>query len=157
VQRQQARAVTVNLPRNVGQRELAVISHRLGWRDRQLQVEEADNADSAGNYVALEMESETITEVVTAIGERGVRAEAVANRAADEAQRYLSIGAPVGEHLADQLLVPMALAGGGSYVTGPLTPHTLTNIDIVRRFLDVQIESGQVADQRWKVSISATV
>jgi RNA 3'-terminal phosphate cyclase len=52
-----------------------------------------------------------------------------------KAQKYLEAGAPVGEHLADQLLIPMALVRGGSYTTTTPTFHTTTNIEIVKKFL----------------------
>ncbi len=55
-----------------------------------------------------------MTEVVTGFGIKGVSAEKVASDACDEAERYLRSDVPVGTHLADQLLVPMALAGGGT-------------------------------------------
>jgi RNA 3'-terminal phosphate cyclase (ATP) len=47
--------------------------------------------------------------------------------------------AAVEPHLADQLLLPMALAGEGSFTTLALATHATTNIDIIRRFLDVPI------------------
>ena len=37
--------------------------------------------------------------------------------------------------LSDQLLLPMALAGGGSFTTLSLTTHAKTNIDVIRKFL----------------------
>ena len=52
----------------------------------------------------------------------------------------------VGKHLADQLLLPMALAGGGAFRTAAMTPHTRTNIEVIRVFLDVDVrlaEDGQ--------------
>ena len=57
----------------------------------------------------------------------------------DEARAYLASRAPVGPFLADQLLVPLALAGGGTFVTSPLSRHSETNIDVIRRFLDVAV------------------
>jgi RNA 3'-terminal phosphate cyclase (ATP) len=153
VGRSWARALVANLPRNVGLRELAVVSHRLGWSGDQLQVEESQQSLSPGNALVLEIESEALTEVVTSIGERGLRAETVADRAATEAERYLSVGAPVGAHLADQLLLPMALAGGGSYVTGEVTEHTATNAHVIRQFLDLPVTMEQGAGGRWRVAV----
>ena len=46
---------------------------------------------------------------------------------------------PMGKHLADQLLIPLAMAGGGSFRTLPLTRHTTTNMEMVKRFLNVEI------------------
>jgi RNA 3'-terminal phosphate cyclase (ATP) len=41
-------------------------------------------------------------------------------------------------HLADQLIVPLALAGDGGFRTLPLTRHAETNLDVVQRFLPVR-------------------
>ena len=87
----------------------------------------------------IEIESETVTEVVTGFGEKGVSAEKVASDACDEAQAYIAAGVPVGIHLADQLLIPMALAGGGTFRTLKPSRHTSTNAEVIRRFLDVPI------------------
>ncbi|HZB46938.1 MAG TPA: RNA 3'-terminal phosphate cyclase [Pyrinomonadaceae bacterium] len=150
---ERARALVVNIPEHVGERELEVVSQQMGWTQDQLELETSRNAVSGGNVLTIEIESEYLTEVFTGIGERGVRAEVIASRAVREAQRYLDIGAPVGEHLADQLLIPMALAGGGAYTTGPLSPHTTTNIEVVRKFLPVEIRQTQLTEDVWKVEV----
>jgi RNA 3'-terminal phosphate cyclase (ATP) len=78
---QRARALCVNLPAHVGERELAVASEQLGWTPDQLQLETPTNAISPGNVFTVEIESENLTEVFTGVGERGVRAEQIASRA----------------------------------------------------------------------------
>jgi RNA 3'-terminal phosphate cyclase (ATP) len=150
-----ARALVVNLPASIGERELAVIREQLNWTDDELRVEISQNAYSPGNVLTIEIESEQLTEVFTGMGERGVRAETVAARAVAEVQRYLSTDAPVGEHLADQLLIPLALAGGGSYLTGPLSLHTTTNIEIVKKFLPVEITVDEMAADVFAVKVEA--
>jgi RNA 3'-terminal phosphate cyclase (ATP) len=139
VRAQRARALVVNLPGNIAGRELAVVREELGWPEEACRIQSVTDAPGAGNVLFLELEREGITEVVTSVGERGKPAARVAGEAIDEARRYLAADAPVGEHLADQLVIPMALAGGGAYRTGPLTLHSRTNIDVVRRFLPVEI------------------
>lgn len=134
-----ARAVVVNLPRHIAERELAVVHKRLGWEESSLQAEVLPPGPGPGNVLTLEVESEQVTEVFCGFGEHNVRAEAVAAAAVDEVRRYLVAGVPVGTHLADQLLLPMALAGGGSLLTLALSRHTTTNIEIIRRFLDLPI------------------
>ena len=93
---ERARALCVNLPAHVGERELAVASEQLGWMPDQLDLETSTNAISPGNVFTVEIESESLTEVFTGIGERGVRAEQIASRAIREARRYIDAGAPVG-------------------------------------------------------------
>jgi RNA 3'-terminal phosphate cyclase (ATP) len=150
---ERARALCVNLPAHVGERELAVASEQLGWTPDQLQLETSTNAISPGNVFTVEIASETLTEVFTGIGERGVPAERIASRAIHEAKRYLDAGAPVGCHLADQLLIPMALARGGSYVTQTPTPHTTTNIEVIKKFLPVEITTTQLTEDVWKIEV----
>ena len=65
----------------------------------------------------------------------------------------LAAGAAVGSHLADQLLLPLALAGGGSFTTVAPSRHTTTNIEIIRRFLDVSIATTKVGDGLWRIEI----
>ena len=148
-----ARALCVNLPAHVGERELAVASEQLGWTAEQLDLETSANAISPGNVFTVEIEGENLTEVFTGIGERGVRAEQIASRAIHEAKCYLDAGAPVGPHLADQLLIPMALARGGSYTTTTPTPHTTTNIEVIKKFLPVEVTTTQLTEEVWKVEV----
>jgi len=61
----------------------------------------------------------------------------------------------VGECLADQLLVPPALAGGGSFVTQSPTPHTRTNIDVIARFLQARIAMNEMGRDAWRVDVEA--
>jgi RNA 3'-terminal phosphate cyclase (ATP) len=58
----------------------------------------------------------------------------------------------VGIHLADQLLVPMALAGGGSFRTLSPTAHTLTNAAVIHRFLDVSIAIDAESDDVSRIT-----
>jgi RNA 3'-terminal phosphate cyclase (ATP) len=150
---ERARALVVNLPPHIGERELAVASEQLGWMPDQLDLEESSNAISAGNVFTIDIQSEHLTEVFTGVGERGVRAEQIATRVVHETKKYLEAGAPVGEHLADQLLIPMALAHGGSYTTTTPTLHTTTNVEIVKKFLPVEINTTQLTEDLWKVEV----
>jgi RNA 3'-terminal phosphate cyclase (ATP) len=154
IRSQQARALVVKLPKNIAEREIKVVRDKLGWSKDQCRVEESSNAVSPGNVLTLRIVSAQLTEVVTGIGRRGVPAEAVASTAAEEAKRYLESRAPVGEHLADQLLLPMAIAGGGSFVTGPLSLHATTSMDVIRKFLRVEFSVRPLNEGQFEVSVS---
>jgi len=134
-----ARAVVSNLPERIARRELSVVAAKLSWNSDSLEVIRVDAA-GPGNVLLLEVECDDVTEVFAGFGEAQVRAEAVAARACDSVRRYLVAGAPVGRYLADQLLLPMALGGGGSFRTTGLTPHSETNIDLLRELLGVAID-----------------
>jgi RNA 3'-terminal phosphate cyclase (ATP) len=154
--RREARALVAGLPPTIAERELAVIKNRLEWSDEELVARDLGHGYGPGNVVLLEIASENITEVFTGFGERGVPAEAVAAAAAEEASQYEAAGVPVGPHLADQLILPLALAGGGSFVTMPLTLHAITNIEVVRMFLPVRIRVTELAPSAVRIDIQST-
>ena len=62
------------------------------------------------------------------------------------------IPAAVGEYLADQLVLPMALAGAGEFTVAHPSCHLLTNIAVVERFLPVRFSLVE-ADGVTRVSI----
>jgi RNA 3'-terminal phosphate cyclase (ATP) len=150
--RRLCRATVANLPDHISQRELATVARLLDWPEECLEARRYEERKlGPGNVVSIEIECEHVTEVFTGFGRRGVPAEAVAGEVAEEAKRYLEADVPVSEHLADQLLLPLALAGGGAYLTSRPTDHTKTNIEILRKFLDVPIELECQSDGRWRV------
>jgi len=106
--------------------------------------------------VTIEIECEHVTEVFTGFGERGLRSEAVAEKAVQQARRYIASEAAVADYLADQLLIPIAMAGIGSFTTLPLSRHATTNIEVIGKFLDVAIEASQLADRVWRVEVSGS-
>ena len=101
------------------------------------------------------VESEQITEVFIAYGERGVRAETVALALVKQVKRYLQAGVPIGECLADQLLLPFALAGGGLFTTLRPSLHTTTNINVLQYFLQVDVNQERINNDVWRIIIKA--
>jgi RNA 3'-terminal phosphate cyclase (ATP) len=96
-----------------------------------------------------------VTELFTAFGERGVSAEQVGANVANEAAEYLAAGVPVGCHLADQLLLPMALGGGGAFRTLKPSAHTLTHAALLRSFLGAEIQVAQADGAAWRIEVPA--
>jgi RNA 3'-terminal phosphate cyclase (ATP) len=153
IRRKGARAVVANLPPTVAERELQVVHEGLGVSRRDLTAVTLDGVRGRGNVLSLEIESAFHCEVFTGFGQAGVSSEVVASEAVREARAYLAAGQPVGEYLADQLLVPLAMSGGGAFRTGPPSRHTLTNVDVVRRFLPVPLACREFADRAWEIRI----
>jgi RNA 3'-terminal phosphate cyclase (ATP) len=148
-----ARAMVARLPRQIGERELKVVRDRLGWSEEWCHVIEADWSPGPGNFLCVEIVSEHCAEVFSGFGERGVSAEKVAKDTVKLVEEYLSANVPVGPYLADQLLLPMALAGGGSFRTLAPTLHLTTNAEVIRRFLPVEVEMLKRAPNDWEVRL----
>lgn len=150
---QRATATVAALPRHIAERELNIIRQRLELSKECLHIKEESADKGPGNIVTIEIKSRYITELFTGFGERGIKAEIVADRAAKTALHYLDAGVPVGRYLADQLLLPFALSGGGSYRTVQPTLHTRTNSDVVQLFLDIEITMEHVDNKAWRIAL----
>jgi RNA 3'-terminal phosphate cyclase (ATP) len=150
-----ARALVASLPETIARRELSIIRERLGLERLACRPITVDGSRGPGNVVTISLESEHVTEVVTGFGVKGIAAEKVASDVCDEAARYLSLDVPVGIHLADQLLLPMALGRGGAFRTLKPTPHTETNADVIRRFLPASIEIVHEAAGACRITVGA--
>lgn len=148
-----ARALISNLSTSVADRELQVVARRLGLAEGAMKMHEVKPALGPGNALMIRIESEHVTECFTTFGERGVSAEQVAEQACEQAQRYIKAGVAVGCYAADQLLLPMALAGSGSFTTTAPTDHSRTNASLIEKFLSVQIDFLEVRPDAWKVVI----
>lgn len=151
---QTATAIVARLPRSIAEREIAVVREKLTWGEDCLVVMEEPDSSGPGNVLVLAVASEFVTEIFTGFGELGVSAETVAGRTVKEVREYLASGVPVGRHLADQLLLPLALAGGGAFRTLAPTAHTITNIEVLRLFLALDIKVEQQDEQGWAISIA---
>ncbi len=145
-----ARAVVARLPERIAERELALVRHKLNWSDDCLRAETANDSVGPGNVILIEIASEHVTELFTGFGSVERSSEEVAGEAIDEARRYLAAGVPVGVHLADQLLIPLALAGGRFRTLAP-SRHTTTNIDVIKHFCQVNIACEKVDRDAWEV------
>ncbi len=150
-----ATVVLSRLPEHIAERELRVIGGGLGLSSDRLHVRRERDSVGPGNAVLIRLRSEFVTELFSEIGERGVRAEIVAQRALDKARRYLESPVPVGRNLADQLLLPLALSGGGCFLTLRPSRHTATNIEVIRRFSDLPVECKELADDVWRITLGA--
>ena len=139
---QAARGVVAHLSRKIAEREVTALLRRLNWAADTASIVELDDSAGPGNVVEATVRFANVTEVVTAIGERERSGEQVAHACAEAMQRYLRATAPVGEHLCDQLLVPLALTAGGEFHTMGWTPHAEAQPLLLRAWFqrDVVVE-----------------
>ncbi len=149
----EARALVSRLPKKIGERELSMLRKRLKQSGESWHVEDVTNSRGPGNVLIVEAIHEFGVEVFTGFGERRVKSETVAERTAKQVGRYLAARVPVGAHLADQLLIPMVMAGAGRFQTVKPSRHTLTNIDVIKQFLDVGIRTQQVAEDSIEIEV----
>ncbi len=129
-----AEVLLANLPAHVASRESQAIKHGLHWSHQEVDEHEV-SADGPGNAVIARLRHANVTAVFTAFGELRRSAEQVALDCVKQVRRHSESEAPVCEHLADQLLLPLAIGAGGRFRTVKPSEHTLTNAAIIARFL----------------------
>lgn len=150
----QALAIWAHLPAHIATRELKAVSKRLNWPEECLHLRELPAPQPGlGNCLLLRIQSEHITELFSACAERGVAAEKLARRCADQVLRYLHSGVPVGQYLADQLLLSLALAGNGEFLTLKPTRHALSNIKVIEQLLPVRFDCQQTDRDCWHIAV----
>jgi RNA 3'-terminal phosphate cyclase (ATP) len=130
-----ALAVVAGLPFDVADREIKTARKLLDWPEEAFAVRELPEDQGPGNILLLEARFEHVTEVVSGFGKLGVSAQHVAKTAAARMAGYLASNAFAGPYLADQLLLPFALAGGGTFTTVKPSQHSLTAAAVIERFL----------------------
>ncbi len=141
------------MSRGLAEREIGVLEGRLGWGKPAYAIEDVE-ASGAGNVVVVTMRHEHVTHVDTEIHDPERMAEITARALANRLDLHLATAAPVGPHLADQILVPLAAAGGGSFRTVEPTRHTHATIDVIAQFLpDLRVEARDHGDRTWTVSL----
>ncbi len=144
------------LPQNIAERELAVVRQRLALPPERCVVEEHPDAFGPGNTLHVVAEADGFANVFTGFGAPRVRSEQVAEEAVRAAQSFLASGAAVDEHLADQLLLPLALARGGSFITTEPSGHTRTNIEVIGEFLPNRIAVEPAGPAQWRITVEPT-
>jgi len=142
-----ATALFAGLPSDIADRELKTAREILDWPEESFAVRQLPEELGPGNVLMLEAAFDHVTEIVTGFGKLGVSAESLAKTAAQRMAGYLASSAFAGPYLADQLLLPFALAGGGAFTTVKPSRHSRTAADVIalftgRRFTFEQQESG---------------
>lgn len=148
-------AAVTNLPAHIPQR-IANRAHNLlveaGLKPAIQPLREMGAGPGAGIFLWLSQAG------FSALGRPKLPSEQVAEAVVADLRAFVDNGAAaVDEHLADQLLLPMALAHGQStFTTNRLTLHTLTNAQLLRQWLDVTITIEGDLNQPGQITIQGS-
>lgn len=130
-----ATALFAALPFNIADREIKTARKLLpNWPERAFAVRQLPDEQGPGNVLLLEAAFEHASEIVTGFGKLGVSAESLAKTAAHRMAGFLASDAFAGPYLADQLLLPFALARGGCFTTVKPSQHARTAAEVIERF-----------------------
>ncbi len=144
-----------NLPDHVTRRQRERAVARLGSRYPLNDIRKARlPAVGKGSLLLLLAEFENGRGCHFALGAPGKPAETVADEAVEAMEAFLESDGCVDRYLADQLLLPLALAAGESRLrTEQVTQHLLTNAAVLRRFEVAEIEVHGAPDEPGEVVV----
>ncbi len=133
-----------NLPDDIGERQRNRAIRNLRERGMEADIEiQRGPSIGKGTVLFLAAEFENITVGFDSLGALGKRAEKVADEACARLFEHLDHDGALDPHLTDQIIPYLALAKGRSeFTTSRITRHLLTNIWVVRQFLNID---GSVA------------
>lgn len=147
------RVPTRNLPIQIAGRILDSALAQYPCDDATVEIREP--GPGRGVCCLYQAVFENTCELTSAFGETNVTAERVGKRAAKALHDFVGSGTAVGRCLADQLLLPMALAGGGSFTTMVPDDHVPTNISVIEKFLTARFTIKTIDRGRHVVSVGS--
>lgn len=146
---------TAELPVTISQRAIAHLGKMAENAKVPLEIE-ANPVDSraAGAFITAWAIYEGGMGGATAMGQRGLRVEALAQAAFEGMLDWMATDATVDPFLADQLLITACLAEGETvFRTSRLTTRFLTSIWVIKQFLPIHITVRGSEDKAGTVTI----
>ena len=144
-----------NLPLSIAERQknaaLAILaSHGINAEVETISV----STPGQGTFIFLKAETENCLAGFASLGERSKKAELVGEEAAKEFLDYYSASACLDRHLADQIVVYLAISKGeSSFTTTEISGHLLTNLWVIGKFLGIRYTIEGEMGRPGKVTI----
>jgi RNA 3'-terminal phosphate cyclase (ATP) len=141
------------IPLSIAERQKEALIRRLEGFSVDMKTSVVDTPGT-GTFVFLSALYENSIAGFSALGERGKRAEAVGEDAATEFLAYHKTDSALDPHMADQIVIYLALAGGESaFTTSKITGHLLTNLWLIKNFLDINYHVEGERGQPGRVTV----
>lgn len=147
-------AAVARIPWEIAEDECKTIVNAAEFSVTQKKAIAVESA-GPGNVVMLRLDYAHCSAMFTGFGELGVSRKKIASSVYREANSFYKAGVAIDPHLADQILLPLALAGGGAFTTVEPTDHTLTNLEVIKHFLPVSHVCWQLDGKAYRLEISA--
>ncbi len=152
-------AAVANLDVSIAERQRSRAIERLQGRHGRLDIELLElPARTRGAFLFLLAEFRHTSACFVGLGAPGKRAEQVADEACLWLEKFLAGTGAVDEYLADQLLLPLAFAAGESrFRTAHVTPHLVTNAEIIRASGAAEIEITKEHGREGNVRVTPRI
>lgn len=148
-------STVANLPISIAERQIKRTLERLKGLAAEIECRTIEaKSPGRGTSLLILSEFENIRAGFTALGARGKRAEEVADEAVGDLLRYLNGKGAADPHLADQIILPIALGYGESAIsTTEISGHLRTNMEVIKKFLDVKFSLQEDRQRGWLIKV----
>lgn len=150
---QEVECVIGNVRDAVAEKEVEMVKGSLGWPEESFSIVKCDDVDGSGNALFIEEVYENMVIHITGLGAMNKSAGRVAGEAVKGYETFIQSKWTVCPRLADQLLLPMALAGSGELTCQSVTNHIRTNMKLIEQFLDQRFELDERESGRVVISV----
>jgi len=131
-------SAVAGLPVDIARRQARRAVHRLRETGLDVDIREETWSGGPGTVLTLTLDAQPASTMFFGLGALGKRAERVADEVVDQLLDYLAAApAAVDPHSADQIVLPLVFAEGPSaFTVSEITSHLLTNIAVIRQFIE---------------------
>ncbi|WMS88906.1 RNA 3'-terminal phosphate cyclase [Pleionea litopenaei] len=137
---------------SIAEKEVKIALNYLNWEGVPYEIKKG-RARGKGNTFQIHFQHDEKHLMFESFAQKKVIERDVALTATKHLKAFLDAEVAVEEYLADQLLLPMALAKGGEFTTTEPSDHTLTNIAVIEQMLPVQFQVEQLSERQWKIKV----
>lgn len=145
-------AMVSQLPLAIAQREIKAVCQLLGL-GQDMGCAVSVETPGPGNILNISLSHGSHQSVFELVGMVGVSAENIAKRTVGRLRHFVKSGAVVEEQLADQLLLPFAVAGQGCFCTTKPSLHTTTNMAVIKQFAAGDFTTIDLGENRYCISL----
>jgi RNA 3'-terminal phosphate cyclase (ATP) len=145
-----------NLAPEIAKRQRHRLVNRIGSRYPLNDIRSLSYpAKGKGTFLVVVAELEGSMACFSALGEKGKRAEAVADEIVEQVDNFMNTPGCVDPYLPDQLLLPLCFSKGQSRIhTSKITSHLITNAEVIQHFLPIQFTISGKLDQPGILTIN---
>lgn len=129
-----------NLPLSIAERQREAALKMIETQGLDAEIETLSvSTPGQGTFIFLKLETDNCLAGFSSLGERGKRAESVGEEVSKNLLDYYSTPACLDPHMADQIVLYLAVAKSeSSFTTSMISNHLLTNLWIIEKFLGTQ-------------------
>jgi RNA 3'-terminal phosphate cyclase (ATP) len=146
-------SAVAGLPEEIARRQARRAMSRLKDTGLRVNIKEETWPGGPGTVLTLTLDTRPVPTLFFGLGARGKRAERVADEAVDQLLAYHAASpAALDPPSADQIVLPLALAEGpSSFTVTEISSHLVTNIEVIRRFVEREISCEKKEGQEGGV------